>query len=405
MKGVCVVFQENKVPFRYRIVFGILASFFLMSVLFLGCDRARQVVTPTDSGILGSEGIIRIGFIYSPSDPGTTRNGAELAVTFANAADGINGRPIELLIRESMRDPFLSTQHADELIAAGVLAIVGPDYSDEAIEAGAVAQRHGIPMVTTYPTNPKVTESGNYVFMTAFIDSYQARIMANFAIQELEARTAAVLIETGDSHSEGLSAFFIDDFTAQGGTIAVRQFYETGATDFTQQLLKIAAIEPAVDIIFLAGLGSEFPLVVKQARSDDIGISAPFLGGDGWDRPDLIEIGGMALEGSFFANSFSPDGQLTAAARRFVDAYTEKYGIAPDGPAALGYDAATILIEAMRRTRDLTPAAIRDQIEATQDYSGATVLSHYDENRHAVKSLVINTVKDGKIQFHQFISP
>ena len=363
------------------------------------------MLPPADSDILDDKETIKIGFIYSPSDPGTTRNGAELAVALANEADGINGRPIQLLIRESMREPLLSAQHAEELIAAGVLAIVGPDYSDEALEAGLVAQRHGIPMVTTYPTNPKVPESGNYIFMTAFIDSYQARIMANFAIQELEAMTAAVLTETGDSHSEGLSTFFIDDFTAQGGTIAVQQFYESGATDFTQQLLAIAAVEPVVDIIFLAGLGSEFPLGVQQARPDDIGISATFLGGDGWDRPDLVEIGGMALEGSFFANSFSSDGQLTEAARRFVDAYTEKYGIAPDGPAALGYDATTILIEAMHTTTDLTPAAIRDQIEATQDYSGATVLSHYDENRHAVKSLVINTIKDGRVQFHQFISP
>ena len=400
-----MLFQQNSTTLRYITIFGILVSFFLMSVFFLSCDRIQPTVAPDRTATSDDAVTVKIGFIYSPTDPGTTRNGAELAVAFANATDGINGRPIELLIRESMRDPRLSTEHVEELVAAGVSAIVGPDYSDEAIEAGVVAQRHGIPMVTTYPTNPTVTESGNYVFMTAFIDSYQARIMVNFAIRELEAMTAAVLTETGDSHSEGLSAFFSDDFTAQGGTIAVQQFYESGATDFTQQLLAIAAVEPAVDIIFLAGLGSEFPLAVKQARSDNIGISATFLGGDGWDRPDLIEIGGMALEGSFFANSFSPDGQLTEEAGQFVNAYTKKYGIAPDGPAALGYDATTILIEAMHRTTDLTPAAIREQIEATQDYSGATVLSHYDENRHAVKSLVINTVKDGKIQFHQFIVP
>ena len=169
--------------------------------------------------------------------------------------------------------------------------------------------------------------------------------------------------------------------------------------------MAIAAVEPAVDVVFLAGLGSEFPLAVKQARSDDIGISATFLGGDGWDRPDLVEIGGMAVEGSFFANHFSPDGQLSEAARQFVDAYTARYGIAPDGPAALGYDSATIVIEAMRRAVDATPAAIRDQIELTQDYSGATILSHFDENRYAIKSLVINTVKDGRIQFHQLIIP
>lgn len=84
---------------------------------------------------------------------------------------------------------------------------------------------------------------------------------------------------------------------------------------------------------------------MKQARSDNIGISATFLGGDGWDRPDLVEIGGMALGSSFFANHFSPDGRLTEDARQFVNAYTEKYGIAPDVPAALGYDAATIIAD------------------------------------------------------------
>ena len=261
--------QQNKTLHRNITVLGIFTSFFLINTFFFGCERMPQVLPPVDSVTT-----IKIGFIYSPPDPGTTRNGAELAVAFANAADGINGRPIELLIRDDKRDPELSVQHASELVAEGVLTVIGPDYSGLALDAAPLLQQHGITMVTTYPTNPKVTKSGNYVFMTAFIDSYQARIMADFAIEKLEAMTAAILTETGDSHSEGLSTFFTDDFTAQGGTIAVQQFYESGATDFTQQLLAIAAVEPAVDIIFLAGLGSEFPLAVKQARSDDIGISA-----------------------------------------------------------------------------------------------------------------------------------
>ena len=390
---------------RYIFVFGIFISFFLLGVSFLSCNRVQQTVTPDGSETLDGKETIKIGFIYSPPDPGTTRNGAELAVAFANEAGGINGQPIELLIRESMKDPLLSTQHAQELIAAGVLAIVGPDYSDEALEVGVVAQRHSIPMITTYPTNPKVTESGNYTLMAAYIDPYQAGIMVDFAIQELRALTAAVLTETGSAYSEGLSNVFVEDFAAQGGRIAVHQFYEIGTADFTKQLTTIAAVEPAVDVVFFPGLGSEFPLAVKQARSDDIGLSAIFLGGDGWDRPDLVEIAGPAVEGSFFANHFSPDGQLTEKARQFVNDYTEKYGTTPNGPAALGYDAATILIEAIRRTTDLSPAAIRDQIEATQNYRGATILSHFDENRHPVKSLVINTVKDGKIQFHHLITP
>ena len=376
-----------------------------MSIFFLSCDRIQRVVTPERAKVSDGAATVKIGFIYSPPDPGTTRNGAELAVARANAAGGIKGLPIELLVKDDKRDPLLSVQHAEELIAADVSAIIGPDYSFVAIAIAPIVQQYGIPMVTTYPTNPKVTESGNYTFMGAYIDPYQASIMADFAVQELEAMTAAVLIETGNTYSEGLSNVFIEDFTAQGGTITIHQFYETGTTDFTEQLMAIAAVNPAVDVVFLAGLGSEFPLAVKQAKSDDIGISATFLGGDGWDRPDLVEIGGMAVEGSFFANHFSSSGQLTEAARQFVDAYTERFGIAPDGPAALGYDSTTIVIEAMRRATDTTPMAIRDQIEATRDYSGATMLSYFDENRHAIKSLVINTVKDGKIQFHQFISP
>ncbi|MCY3741449.1 MAG: ABC transporter substrate-binding protein [Candidatus Poribacteria bacterium] len=394
-----MLFQQNRATLRCIAIFGVLTSF------FLSCNRIQEVVAPDGMEISDSGSTVKIGFIYSPPDPGTTRNGAELAVALANAAGGINGLPIELLVRDDQRDALRSVQHAEALIAAGVSAIVGPDYSTVAVEVGAVVQRYGIPMVTTYPTNPDVPQNGNFSFMGAYIDPYQARIMADFAIQELQAMTAAVLTETGNPYSEGLSTAFIQNFTAQGGTIAVHPFYETSTTDFTEQLMAITAVEPAVDIIFLPGLGSEFPLAVKQARSEAINISATFLGGDGWDRPDLVEIGGTALEGSFFANHFSPDGQLTEEARQFVDAYTEKYGIAPDGPAALGYDAATIVIEAMRRTTDLTPAAIRDQIEATQDYSGATILSYFDENRHAIKGLVINTVKDGKIQFHQFVKP
>ena len=404
MKGLFMLTQLNSRMFKHIVSFGVITSFFLMSI-FLSCNRIQQVVAP-DRAQLPDDGVsVKIGFIYSPPDPGTTRNGAELAVAIANEKGGVNGIPIELLIRDDKGDSSLSVQHAKELIAAGVLAIVGPDYSDIAVEVGAVAQKYSIPMVTTYPTNPKVSSNGDYTFMGAFIDPYQASVMANYAVHELSAMTAAVLTEMGESYSEGLSDAFIEGFTTQGGTIAIHQYYDTGATDFTDQLMGIAAVEPAVDIIFLAGLGSEFPLAVKQARSDDIGISATFLGGDGWDRPDLVEIGGIAVEGSFFTNHFSPDGQLSEAAHQFVKAYTARFGIAPDGPAALGYDSTTIVIEAMRRTTDMTTSAIREQIEAIQDYSGATILSHYDENRHAIKSLVINTVKDGKIQFHQFIEP
>lgn len=386
---------NSRLPF-----FTFLITFFIASILFSGCERIQPIYPPEHL-----DTTIKIGLIYSPTDPGTTRNGVELVVELANEAGGINGKPIELLLRESNREPLRSVQHAKELIAGGVLVILGPDYSDEAVEVGVIAQEHSVPMVTTYPTNPKVTRNGNYSFQSAILDPIQATIMAKFAVEELDAMTAAVLTETGDSYSEELSEAFIKDFTSQGRTIVTQQFYKMGTTDYTEQLTAINSVDTDVDVVFLAGLGSEFPLAVKQAKSETFNIEATFLGGDGWDRPDLVEIGGMALEGSFFVNHFSPDAELSERGNQFVKLYTAKFGDAPNGPAALGFDAANIVIEAIRRSTELTPAEIREQIEATENYNGAMTIFQFDENRNAVKNLVINTITDGKIQFHQIIAP
>ena len=205
---------------RNQVIHGILALFFLAVVCLVGCQRIQQVVAPTDSEAPDSTGTVKIGFLYSPPDPGTTRNGAELAVALANEAGGINGLPIELLIRDDKKDLTLSVQSTKELINAGVSAIVGPDYSILAIPVGDVVQEHGIPMVTTYPTNPKVPENRKFSFMGAFTDPYQAGVMAGFAVQELGATTAAVLTEAGETYSQRLTEVFVEEFTDQGGTIA-----------------------------------------------------------------------------------------------------------------------------------------------------------------------------------------
>ena len=402
------MFKQNRTAHKYIWLYGVAAVCVLISVFFSGCDQIQKVIAPAPLETPDGTKSIKIGFLYSPPDPGTTRNGAELAVALANEAGGIKGLPIELLIRDDKKDATLSVQYAKELINLGVSAIVGPDYSVLAMPVGDVLQEHGIPMVTTYPTNPKVPENRNFSFMGAFTDPYQAGVMAGFAVQELGATTAAVLTEVDSTYSEGLTDVFVETFTAQGGTIAIRQFYEAGTTDYTEQLTAIAAIDPPVDVVFLPGLGPEFLLAVKQAKAADINIPAAFLGGDGWDRPDLIEIAGVAAEGSFFANHFSAGGtpeQLGKEATQFITDYTSRFGIAPDGPASLGYDAANIIIEAMKRTPNLTPAAIRDEIQATQDYRGAAILSHFNENRHAIKSAVINIIRDGEIQLYHVLAP
>ena len=391
----------EKTGLRRVATYGLLASLFLITTMLFGCEQIQRVV------FTGSrDASIRIGFLYSSPLPGTTRNGAELAVHQLNQEGGVNGIPIHLIARDDKHDTSRSVELAEELITKeGILGLIGPDWSRHALRVAPVAQRHEIPMVTTYPTNPTVPNAGDFVFMCAFTDAFQGELISKFAAESLGVTTAAILTETGRAYSEGLSRFFANSFTARGGTILMQQFYAKGDTDFTEQLTAIAEDTP--DVLFVPGFVPEVPLAIRQAK-EDIGLTVTFLGGDGWDAPELISTGGMALEGSFFINHFlaQPTAELVSEdTRQFVAAYTSMFGILPDGPASLGYDAVRIMVQAMQRSKDLTPRNIRDQIAATTDYSGAAILSRYDENRHAIKSGVINIIKDGEVQLHQVIKP
>ena len=385
----------------------------LLGFLLAGCDQLQQLLAPLPSE--DDDETVKIGFIYTTPNRINSRYGAELAVNQLNEEGGVRGTPIQLiphgiptqrLVSENISDTEYVAGIAEELIIEeGVTAIAGPNRSTHAVIVGEIAQRHGIPMITTGATNPSVTAAGDFVFMAAFTDDFQGKVMAQFAAQDLEAKTAAVLTHEGDVYSEGLSQTFIDNFTAYGGEIVVEQFYTAGDTDFTAQLTAIAEATP--DVVFSTGFIPELPLVVRQAR-EEIGITATFLGGDSWDNPGLIPEAGTAVDGSFFSSPFSvkadPD-DLGEDAHRFIIAYTGLFDEAPDGGAALGYDAVRLLVQAMRRAPDLGPTAIRDQIAATSDYSGATLISGYDKNRHTAKSAAINRIVDGEVQFHKLIHP
>ncbi len=355
---------------------------------------------------------IKIGFIY-----GTYRknslDGATLAALQFNEAGGVRGVPIELVdggvpIEQLAEKNISETEYvaalAEKLITQEkVLAIVGPNRSSQAVIVGEIAQRHGIPMVTTNATNPIVTAAGDFVFMAAFTDDFQGKVMAEFAIQELGAGRVAVLTERGSIYSEGLSQTFVDNFGALGGHVAAHQFYMSGETDFSSQLIAVTSSMP--DVVFIPGFVVDIPLLVQQARQN-FGLTATFLGGDSWHNAELLT--GAFIEGSFFSGFFSSQvtpGDLSEDAHRFIDAYTAMFGVAPDGSAALGYDALRLVALAMLRAEELTPMAIRDEIAATRDYSGATVISHYDENRHTTKSAVINRIVNGAIEFYKLIEP
>ena len=384
----------------------------LVGFLLAGCDQIQQLLAPLPSE---DDETIKIGFIYTTPNRLNSRYGAELATNELNEEGGVHGVPIELiphgvptqhLLSENISDTEYVTGITEELITKeGVTAIAGPNRSTHAVIVGEIAQRHGIPMITTGATNPFVTAAGDFVFMAAFTDDFQGKVMAQFAIEDLKAKTAAVLTHEGDVYSEGLSKTFIANFTAYGGEVVAEQFYMAGDTDFTTQLTAIAEATP--DVVFSTGFIPELPLVVRQAR-EEMGITAIFLGGDSWDNPGLIPEAGTAVDGSFFSSPFSvkvDPSDLGEDAQRFIFAYTGTFNEVPDGGAALGYDAVRLLVQAMRRAPDLTSTAIRDQIAATSDYSGATLISGYDENRHTAKSAAINRIVDGEVQFYKLIQP
>ena len=380
--------------------------------LFAGCDQLQRLLDPLPS----EDGeAVNIGFIYTTPNRNNSRYGAELAVNELNEEGGVRGTPIELvphgiptqrLLSENVSDTEYVAGITEELITKyGVTAIAGPNRSTHAVIVGEIAQRYGIPMITTGATNPRVTAAGDFVFMAAFTDDFQGKVMAQFAIEDLEAKTAAVLTHAGDVYSEGLSKTFIANFTSYGGEVVAEQSYMAGDTDFTAQLTAISEATP--DVVFSTGFIPELPLVVRQAR-EEIGITATFLGGDSWDNPGLIPETGTAVDGSFFSSPFSvkaDPNDLVEDAQRFISAYTGTFNEVPDGGAALGYDAVRLLVQAMRRAPNLEPTAIRDQIAATSDYRGATLISGYDENRHTAKSAAINRIVDGEVQFYKLIQP
>ena len=354
---------------------------------------------------------IKIGMLYSAKAPlTTTRPGAELAVHEVNKAGGVGGRPIQLIMRDDEFNTARSVELAEVLIATdNVLAIVGPDWAIHAFEVGKIVQSKGIPMVTTYPTNPATPSAGDFVFMAAFTDESQGNAMGAFAAASngLRATTAAILIMRGYIYSEGMATYFTNSFGEGGGTVVLEQFYNAGDTDFSTQLQAIDRVAP--DVIFLPGFIPEIPLVVKQAK--DMGITATFLGGDGFEHPDLFDIGGQdALEGSYFTAGFIAQDDISgmsADARQFVTAYTAMFGTAPTWAASLEYDAVRIVTQAMARVdaENLTPRAIRDQIAATHNYSGAGMIAGFDENRHPIRGVGIYKIEGGAIALHRWIDP
>ena len=382
----------------------------LLSIYLLGCERISQVVQP-DATTTAPETTLKIGVIQPSNTFTTFSQGAETARVQMNEMGGVLGMQVEFISRNNQPvtteppTPEASVKAAQELIEMeDVFALLGPVYSSNSVEVGPIAQQAQRLMLPG-SSGAHVPAAGDYVFLITIPNPFQGKVMASFAMNpdELDAKTAATIIEEGDDYTTDLVEAFEAAFQEIGGDIVYSGAYIVGDTAFTTLLTEIHAVQP--DVIFCPGFQPEVPSLISEARK--IGITGAFLGGSAWDdRERFLSIlaDNTVLDGSYYPTNFSVATQ-DPDVQEFVGSYTALFESPPDGIAASGYDAMRLLARAIEEAGSLDRVAVRDAFAAVSGYKGATTISHYDENRHPVKSLTIQTISGGQVEHYKVIEP
>ena len=331
----------------------------------------------------------------------STKNGVLMAVDEINKAGGINGRQVQILSEDDEGRPEKAATVVTKLIDQDrVIALVGEVASGNTLAAAPKAQTAKVPMISPSSTNPAVTQVGDYIFRVCFIDPFQGEVMAKFAANTLKAKKAAIMLDFNSPYSRGLTEFFESSFTKLGGQVLTKQSYTQGDRDYKGQLTSIRSLNP--DVIYVPGYYGEVGVIAKQAKQ--LGINQPLLGGDGWDAPQLWELGGDALNGDFISNHYSVEDP-SPAIQKFVGDFKSRYNIAPDALAALGYDAMRVLADAIKRAGTTEGAKLRDAIAATKDFPGVTGVISINAERNAVKPAVVLKLQGGKYEYQETINP
>lgn len=369
----------------------------MCSIVFTGC--APQKAAESD--------VIKIG-VFEPMTGANAAGGAMEVegVKLANKLfPEVLGKKIELVIVDNKSDKVEAANAATKLIDNDkVNAIIGSWGSSLSMAAGPLAQEAGIPVVAASATNPLVTAGNEYYFRVCFIDPFQGTVMANYAYNVLGARKAAIVQEVSNDYSVGLAKFFTDAFVGLTGdkdAVVEVANYNTNDTEFSAQLQNVASKNP--DVIFAPGNYTESALLIKQAREQ--GIELPFLGGDTWETPEFIQIGGPAVEGAVYSFFYDSKAPTNENGKLFIDEYKKEYGQEPAGVTALGFDAYLVIVDAIKRANSADPKAIRDALATTKDYPGAAGTITLDENGDAVKSAVIKTIQNGEFTYMTTVEP
>jgi branched-chain amino acid transport system substrate-binding protein len=335
----------------------------------------------------------------------STDNAIRLAIKEANAAGGVNGKQLEVKTYDDQGKPEEAAIAATRLIVQDKVAILlGEVASSRSLAMAPIADQHKVPMISPTSTNPRVTKDGDktrpYVFRVCFIDPFQGTVMAKFARENLKLTKAAILRDVGNDYSVGLADYFAAKFKELGGTIVADESFKAGDQDFKAQLTTIKNRKP--ELIYVPAYYTDVALAGRQAR--ELGIKVPLAGGDGWDSTKLYEIAQGALDGGFFSNHYtheSPEPRV----QEFVKKYKEAYGEIPDALAALGYDAALVAIDAMKKAPDLTGPKLAEAIAATKDFPGVAGTISLDQDHNAVKSAVVIGIEGNKPKYVATVNP
>lgn len=378
----------------------LLLSLLMIFSMFTACAKDQGTSTDADS----DSDVIKIGVF----EPLTGENGGgglqELdGIKYANKMyPEVLGKKIELVIVDNKSDKGEATTAVTRLIEKEkVVAIIGSYGSGVSIAAGDIIQNAKIPAMGASCTNPMVTQGNEYYFRACFLDPFQGRVMANYALEQ-GAKTAAVIMQNGDDYSIGLGNFFINAFkelTGDENSVVDVSEFQVNDTDFNAILTNIKAKNP--DVIFAPSSATTAPLIIKQARA--LGMNSLIMGGDTWENPAVIDVAGDDAKGIVLSTFFDENDPATEEAKVFVEGYKKELGdkepIIP-AVAALGYDAYLLVRDAIERSGSTDGDAIKEAIQSTKDFEGVTGVINFTEEGDADKNIaVIKTVEDGKFVY------
>jgi branched-chain amino acid transport system substrate-binding protein len=376
----------------------------LLAVLAAGFNGCK----PSAEQAAADSQIIKVGEFASltgseASFGQASHDGTLLAIEDINNVGGVLGKKLQLITEDDQSKDGESATAVKKLISSDqVVAILGEVASKRSLEAAQICQQYKVPQISPSSTNPKVTQTGDYIFRVCFIDPFQGTVMANFALKTLQVKKVALLTDVGSTYSVGLAEFFKAGFIAGGGEIVAEQKFTTDDKDFKAQLTAVKTANP--DAIFIPAYYGQVTLIALQAR--ELGVTVPLFGGDGWEAPELTQGPGAAeaLEGCYFSTHFSPE-QDSPKIKEFVAAYQKRFNTVPNAMGALGYDSVLALVDAMKRAGSSDSAKIRDALATVRNLDGVTGITTLDTNRDAQKPAVILEIKGGKFVYKETVNP